>query len=513
MKILLNRLCMALVAIAILSACTSEKENYLSSIPAESSVVLKVNTTQLVTKSNILNNPLVGGLLMQAEQSMPDALKTKFEEIKNNPEAFGIDLQKPLAIALDLHNLDIISTINVPDISVVSVLPVKDIKKFEELLNDVNQVEPTFSISEVEEGVKQINVPEEGFSMAYNSSRLVMAYGKETSAVALVNQKATDSMLSQPDFSEFAANDKDISLFMDYAWMMELMAEAQNNMNVPVSVSSQLMEYLKGMDVYSSLNFETGKVVSNMKFYCNKSVREYMETFYLKPSGKLVGLIQAESYLGFNFAVKNYSECLKYLGEEVHQQIDELLSQCGLSEEIIDIVHGDILLGMYQETDNALIPSFVLAAQCKDSTLFNKVKELMQISSESDMFEIPNMGYCVSFVDNVLIVSTKDLYNQCLASGSIKAWDKSWKGTPMGDALAKGGMVIDFRAISKNPLLQEMADNRTGAMTLSILNQLQTLSMQMDSMQETTTELSLTNKNKNALEQLIAIGIGAAMAR
>ena len=83
----------------------------------------------------------------------------------------------------------------------------------------------------------------------------------------------------------------------------------------------------------------------------------------------------------------------------------------------------------------------------------------------------------------------------------------------MGDALSKGGIAIDFQAISKNPLLQEMADNRDGAMTLSILKQLETLSMQMESMQETTTELSLTNKNKNALEQLIAIGIGAAMAR
>ena len=512
MKALFSRFLMIATIIGVFTACSSEKENYLSSIPAESSMVIKVNATQLVNKSNILNNPLVGGLLMQAEQSVPDALKAKFEEIKNNPEASGVDLQKPLAIALDLGNLDITSAAGVPNVSVVGVLPIKDIKKFEELLNSVSEVESTFTISETE-GVKRINIPEEEFSVAYNSSRLVMAYGKETNAVSLVSQQEKESMLAHPDFAEFAANDKDASLFMDYEWMMNLVAEAQKNMGAPASVSPQLMEYLKGMNVYGTLNFETGKVVGDMKVYLDESAREYMETFYLKPSGKLVGLIPADSYLGFNFAVKNYSECLKYLGEEVRQQIEELLGQYGLSEELIDNVHGDILLAMYQGTDNPLIPNFVVAAQCKDRTLFDKVKELMQITTEGDMFDLPNQGYRVSFVDNVLIVSTKGLYNQCLASGSIKAWDKSWKGTPMGDALAKGGIAIDFQAISKNPLLQEMADNRDGAMTLSILKQLETLSMQMESMQETTTELSLTNKNKNALEQLIAIGIGAAMAR
>lgn len=512
MKALFSRFLMIATIIGVFTACSSEKENYLSSIPAESSMVIKVNATQLVNKSNILNNPLVGGLLMQAEQSVPDALKAKFEEIKNNPEASGVDLQKPLAIALDLGDLDITSAAGVPNVSVVGVLPIKDIKKFEELLNSVSEVESTFTISETE-GVKRINIPEEEFSVAYNSSRLVMAYGKGTNAVSLVSQQEKESMLAHPDFAEFAANDKDASLFMDYEWMMNLVAEAQKNMGAPASVSPQLMEYLKGMNVYGTLNFETGKVVGDMKVYLDESARKYMETFYLKPSGKLVGLIPADSYLGFNFAVKNYSECLKFLGEEVRQQIEELLAQYGLSEELIDNVHGDILLAMYQGTDNPLIPNFVVAVQCKDRTLFDKVKELMQITTEGDMFDLPNQGYRVSFVDNVLIVSTKGLYNQCLASGSIKAWDKSWKGTPMGDALSKGGIAIDFQAISKNPLLQEMADNRDGAMTLSILKQLETLSMQMESMQETTTELSLTNKNKNALEQLIAIGIGAAMAR
>ena len=160
-----------------------------------------------------------------------------------------------------------------------------------------------------------------------------------------------------------------------------------------------------------------------------------------------------------------------------------------------------------------MIPGIVVAAQCKDPTLFNKVKELMNVSTEGDMFEIPNIGHCVTYVDNTLVISPKKLYDQCLASGSIKAWDNSWKGTSMGKTLEKGGMAIDFQAICKNKFLSEMANNRQGAMTLSVLKQLESFTIQMNNMQETSSELNLTDKNKNALEQLITIGINAAMTR
>ena len=129
------------------------------------------------------------------------------------------------------------------------------------------------------------------------------------------------------------------------------------------------------------------------------------------------------------------------------------------------------------------------------------------------MFVIPNMGYCVSYVDDVVVVSTQALYDQCLASGSIRAWDKNWKGTAMGKALAKGGVSIDFQAISKNQLLAQFSGNREAAMALSILKQLETFTMQMENKLETSSELTLVNKSKNSLEQLIAIGIGAAMAQ
>ena len=493
-----------LTIVGMFSACSSEKENYLSSLPVQSSIVFKFNSAQLITKSNVTNNPFVNGMLMQAVQNIPESLKEKYEEIMNNPNESGIDIQKPIAAAVLMDKRQ--------KPNIVSVIAINNVKKFDELMERVTETEPSITIIKTD-NAKIVKLPDDVFSIAYNDSRIVMAYGQDMNAVSLVNQKADDSMLAHPNFTGFAADDKDCSMFIDYAWITEQMAEAQKNLHSSASVSPQLMECMKGMSIYGSLNFETGKVVGDMKIYPSDAFKKYLEEFYMKPSDKLIGLLPSDSYLGFNFAIKNYSQCLKYINEEMRQQIDEIFKQYGLTEEIIDNIHGDILMGVYQDPYNAMVPGIVLAIQCKDRTLYNKLKELMMITTESDMFEIPNMGYCVTYVDDVLVISTKALYNQCLASGEIKTWGNSWKNTSMGQVLKKGGIAIDFQAISKNPLLIQMSGNKELAMMLSVFKQLEILTMQMESMQKSQTELILVNKNKNALEQLIAIGIGAAMAR
>lgn len=501
---------MALTLIGMFSSCSSEKENYLSSLPSQSSLVFKVNITQLVNKSNIMNNPMVSGMLMQADQHIPEALKDKFNEIKNDPTAAGIDLKSPLAIAFDFGDLNTSTYFDNP--SIVCVTAIKDVKKFDELMKGVVESEPSIVMSETN-GIRKVDFPNDEASAAYNDSRIVMTFGKNPNAIALVNQKAEESMLANKNFAEFAANEQDCSMFMDYEWVMKAVLFAQNYTNAPAPISPKLMEYMKDMCVYGSLNFETGKVVGDMKIYPSETAKEYIDNFYIKPTDKLIGLLPENSYLGMNFALKNYSKSLDYFGEEVRQEIDKQLKNYGITEELIDNVHGDILIGVYEDLANAMIPGIVVALQCKDRTLFNKVKEMMYISEEGDMFAIPNMGYCVSYVDNVLVISTQALYNQCLASGSIRAWDKSWKDTTLGKTLSKGGIAIDFQAICKNQLLTQFANSKEAAMVLSILKQLETFTIQMESQQETSSELILVNKNKNALEQLIAIGISAAMAQ
>ena len=82
----------------------------------------------------------------------------------------------------------------------------------------------------------------------------------------------------------------------------------------------------------------------------------------------------------------------------------------------------------------------------------------------------------------------------------------------MDKVLKNGGLFVDFQAIAQNKFLNQMKRDRKVASALSILKQLDYLSTQYESLEEGSVELTFKDSSKNALEQLISMGIGAAMA-
>ena len=157
---------MVLVQIAMFSSCSSEKENYLTSLPAESSLVIKVNATQMVQKSNIMNNPMVGALFMQIESNVPTSLKEKFDEIKQDPRSSGLDLEKPLAISVVLNDL------NKPQI--VAVAAISNATKFDELMTQMASAENEFQIEKTDKGMQKILIPgNDEADIVYNDNRIL----------------------------------------------------------------------------------------------------------------------------------------------------------------------------------------------------------------------------------------------------------------------------------------------------------------------------------------------------
>ena len=82
----------------------------------------------------------------------------------------------------------------------------------------------------------------------------------------------------------------------------------------------------------------------------------------------------------------------------------------------------------------------------------------------------------------------------------------------MDKILKKGGIVVDFQAIAQNPLLNQMKGDRKVASVLNVLKQLNYLTAQYENLEESSAELTFKNSSKNALEELISIGISAAMS-
>ena len=494
---------MALILIGMFSACSPKKENYLSSLPAESSVVIKLNLAQIAQKSNIVNNPMVNGVLMQAEGNIPESLKENFLEIKEDPRSAGFDLEKPLAIALILDEIN-------DDFKAhaVTVAALSDGKQFNELMTQLAATEEAISLEKVSEGIHRIKITgNDEVDIVYNDNRIVAVVTDDLNAVTLLNQKAEQSMLKNPDFEEFAKTTNDYAIFADYGWATEALQKFNNpSLSIPPT-----LKLMNECSVYCSVNFEQGKVVGESKFYTNEGMKKLQETFYVKSSGKYIGMLPKNTYVAFNAGCQNISEMFNLIGEKEQQEVEEALQSMKLSKEIFNSIQGEIILGIFDESNPMGIPGFILAAECKDKNLFEAIKVMTEnASTEGDVINI--MDYYIAFIDNTLIATTKNIYDQCLAEGKIKDLSDNLKSTPLADALKKGGMVIDFQAIANNELLNQMKNNREVNATLTVLKQLNYLTAQYENMQEGKAELVFKDSSKNALEQLISIGISAAIA-
>ena len=479
------------------SACSSEKESYLSSLPTESSLVFKLNVVQMAQKSNIMNNPMIGGFLMQAEGQIPEVLKAKFDEIKQDPRAAGLDLEKPLAVSLFFTDVE--------KPQIVAVAAISNGEKFDELMVKLASAEESVTIKKLNNGLQRINIKgNDEVDVIYNDNRIVMAVNMD--ATKLITQQAAQSILSNPNFKEFAESTTDYSLFCDYKWMTEFLKQ-QNRANISLPPTFEL---IKDCSAFVTVNFEQGKVIGKTKIYANDELKQLQETFYIKPSGKFIGLLPTDTYLAINGGGKNFSQIFDMMGEKERLEIEKLLQQAGLSLESFNSIEGDITLGIFNEANLKGIPGFILAAECKDRALFDAIKKMTNHeSTESDVLNI--MGYYITYIEGSLIATTQNIYEQCLAEGKIKDLNESLKKTSMKNVLEKGGLVIDFQAIANNDMLNQMKQERKIKAVLNVLKQLNSLTAQNDNLQEGSVELTFKDSSKNAMEQLISIGFSVAM--
>ena len=498
MKIMLLSALVVLAQIVMFSSCSSEEENYLSSLPAESSLVIKVNAVQMVEKSNILNNPLMGMFMMQAESNVPESLKEKFEEIKQDPRSAGLDLEKPLAISVVLNDL------NNPQM--VFVAAISDGQKFDDLLTKVASTEDELTIEKLDKGMQRIKIAgNDEADIVYNDNRLLVTVGLD--AIKLMNQSAKQSMLNNPNFKKFAESTNDYSIYMDYAWMSNaLKQDKQLAKDLPPT-----LDLMKDCSIFCSVNFEQGKVVGDAQIYASDELKELQERFYCKPSGKFIGLLPENTYLALSGGGKNIAEIFDLMGEKEKHTIEKSLLELGLTKEALNTMEGEMLLGVFDDANPQGIPGFVLAVECKDRSLFDVVKKMTgNEATEGDVLDI--MGYYITFTDGSLIATTKSIYDQCLATGKIKSLEGGKKNPEMDKVLKNGGLFVDFQAIAQNKFLNQMKRDRKVASALSILKQLDYLSTHYESLEEGSVELTFKDSSKNALEQLISMGIGAAMA-
>lgn len=481
------------VLLVIFSACSPEKENYLSSLPAESSVVVKLNMVQMAQKLDVMENEMVRSMFNEFQTQVPEPLKAKFDEIRQNPRSAGLDLEKPLAISVTLNNLD------KPQIVAVAALNKGD--KFNDLMVQLASADESVTIEKLANGLQRIQIKGNNETdFVYNDNRIVMTANLD--ATQQITQQAEQSILSNPNFKECAESTNDCSLFLNCNWLTEILKQTgETNVDLPSSI-----KLLQDYSAFLTTNFEPGKIVCKSKTYTSDELKQFQEKLYTKPSGKFIGLLPTDTYLAVNGGIKNLSLTLDMMGEKEKAEAEKAYQQMGLTREILNSIEGDFTLGIFNDTNTFGTPGVLLAVECKDRSFFDIFKkELGYDSVEGDVLDV--LGYHIAYMDGALIAATKNIYDQCLAEGKIKDLNESIKNTSLKDILEKGGTFIDFQAMTNIPFWNDILGSAKLGNTLNVLKQLNTLTSQSENLQEGTTELTFKDPNKNALAQLIAIAI------
>lgn len=499
LKTLMCRMLLGCAIVCMAAACSSKEDNYLNALPAQSTVVLKMNIPQMIQKSNLLNNALAQGLLMQVEMGIPAELKDKYAELKKNPAACGLDIQKPMAMAVEMKSMD--------KMQFVATLAVNDADKLNELLKAVAASDNELSLSDAGNGITRVALKSQpDFQCAFNSSRLVIASG--TDAQAAVAQTAENSMMAHKDFAEFAENQNDYACFVDYGRALQLAASSLPSATLPPTVA-----LLKDCALFADVNFDKGKMTGKVKIYASDELVAYQKQFFKKPKGRFLRLLPADCYLAISGAGTNLEKQLEAMGEEWNQQMNEALKSYGLSTDLLTAIDGDVLMGVYANDDAMPIPNMVLAVECKDRTLFEKTAQLLNvaIAPNEKMFEVAGLNYCVVYVDGALIAAPKALYEECLSNGSIGKVKNSLKDAPQADVFEMAGMYANFQSIAESTLWKQFGYERKIIAAQKALGQFDKATVQMKALDEVYGELTFTDSEKNALEQLINIGMGVAL--
>jgi len=276
------------------------------------------------------------------------------DPIMNNSVESGLDLKKDI-VAFTFKN---------EDNNFVGVhFQLTDKAKFEKLLSDVaasNQEEIT--IGNESSFSFMVTENQDAPILIWNDKQLLMLGFMDGSqnfevakaqAVTLLNQSEKESIHSNKDFSDFASNKKDMSLWVDYAVLYDNIPGMQAMM-----MQSSMPFDMKGVLLHFFLDFQKGKMVLSYKTILNEEMKSYMKENQIikdKFDLELLDVMPSKSHANFSMAFDflAYFNIMKATLEQSQMSIDtydqEFKNQTGMTiKEALNEFGGEVVFNVHK---------------------------------------------------------------------------------------------------------------------------------------------------------------------
>lgn len=494
---------MTIVSLVVMMTSCSKSEDYVSAIPSDAVAVAKIDLASLVQKSAVMNTPDIRDQIDAAFEQMPENVQGKLNQIKENPDESGIDFRKPVYLALT----------SVSRGRAMVVASVKDRDKLEELMALGNEAGAEVNV--VKHGAfSELDTKAETVKVAFGDNSFVISFNfngeSAADAVGLLNQKSSESILSNDIYKDFIADKSDFSMCYDYGTLMKSINTLTGNRS-----SSALYDGAVGN---LSVNFENGEIVLNSKMDCDNADYQKLMDCYKSAKGKFASSIPENSYLALQVGFDNLGPIVGLMkeqvpGEQFVEMDNALVQNFGMNlESILNSISGDLAMFVAPQPGGAY-PCFGLGLELKDDQVWKKIQEQLdaivpsssEIEKTSDGYVLnlaPVLGadYALTFVDNKLSLMPKNAPSHSFMSG------------PYSDVIKNGGVVIDIEGIVNNPTLQALAQQkRDYAALLAFGKSFKAITAEYkDPSKPQQCKIIMAN-DKNALASIVDAGIDAFM--
>lgn len=503
---MVNRLFLFTVLAVFVSACSTKQSDYTQVIPADATAVVSVDLNAMGNKAGLNdaeNKELKNKMFDAVKSGLSAATSQQIEKILSNPSESGIDFDSPVYIFM-APSLD----------APAMVAKVSDTKKLRTTLDVMATEQISEAIADAD-GYSYANI-EGGVILAYNNSALIITtLGRKTHEALiapLFANEGENSIVQNANFQKMQKIKGDICYYT-------------NMESFPSQIVGPMRSQMQGIDlkdfmILGNLNFDKGKISAEVEYVTENEEAKAM----LKKQDKVIGKIKngflnefpLSSLMFFSLNI-NGEELFNLLSENEEFRTHYSLEDADEVKNVMGSMKGDISMALLDVTMTDM-PTFVAYADAdngsalnilykeKDNIGLSRREDIVELAPDAYLFKSREMNVYFGFKDKrIYATNSEKVYKAIGESVKESLKDARYASNVKGK---NGYFVIDAEAILNLPIVKMAAGfgGKEMAMYMDAASRFSYLEIYGVASQKGEFNLYMTDKNTNALKQIVDLG-------
>lgn len=394
--------------------------------PAGAEAMLRFDLNAFLEKSELLQNSGLLSLVNEYKDALPEKVRAGIDAVIKNPAAAGIDLSEPVVAAV--YAADSCSTAYA--MVAIPLASRNDMVSFAApILKELD-----FEI-EARDGLQYVVDPDGNPLKNVVIDEKMVLFSGDVPVADVINDSGARA-IDNPKFSGLLESSADLAVAFDAGGIYMPPAGSKSG--------KAFTEMLQGMHLLLSLNAETGHLSLSWNLDLPKEYSSVLGTLD-KATGKHMKFVPANSIavanvkLDLNSLIKVLPKFMENV--DTAADIESMLKFMGIDKPALNRMCTEYTVAMLPsaKVGRQFAPRFVLAADCPDRGIFDKIVALvrgrmrnvaadvyalganryMDYSSGMAVERVAGYDYYLAYCAGTLLILPEDIYKKGLSANGI----------------------------------------------------------------------------------------------